>query len=170
VAVSCERGSETLASVKGVEFIWPAERPSVYEGLRCVCYNFVIALYVHRARWLDCSVWFHIHRPDAVHGLWTVGEKPVVAQLVKNFPVFCATRMFITVFIRPSLVDSILNHLNAVFNIILCLQPGLPSNLFSPGIWLKCMDFCPAVCELHARPILLWEGITWLLPHREVNS
>jgi hypothetical protein len=44
---------------------------------------------------------------------WALIEKTPVAQLLKNFPTFCGTRRFITVFIRPphwSLSWAKINH------------------------------------------------------------
>jgi hypothetical protein len=96
---------------------------------------------------------------------WVLLEKPPVAQLLKNFPTFCGTRRFTTVFTRalhwsPSWarsIQSVSPHPTPLRFILILysnLRLGLSSSLFHSGFPAKiiyALSFVPmlAICPAH---------------------
>jgi hypothetical protein len=103
---------------------------------------------------------------------WALLEKPLVAQLFKNFPAFYGTQRFITVFTRAlhwslSWARSIQSippnpiYLRSILILSTHLHLGLPGGLSPAGfptIILYAFLFTPSV--LHVLPI--WSLFTWL--------
>jgi hypothetical protein len=85
-------------------------------------------------------------------------HKALNTQLLENFPTFCTTRTFITVFTRalnwtPSWVSSV-HTTPSYFSIILHLHQGLPNGLFRSGFSTKILHSFKCVPSvLHSLPI-----------------
>jgi hypothetical protein len=130
----------------------------------------------------DQNTRFHIPGGTTLHLLvpflhetwsWALPEKPLVVQLLKNFPIFCGTRKFITVFTRAChwslfwaiLIQSIPPHSISLWSILILsthLRLRLPSGIVPPGFPTNiyyAFSFSPFV--LHA--LLIPFSLTWII-------